>query len=60
MDGMFGDASEDVGQVSLRVDAVHLGGFDESVDAGGALASSIGPTKKKALIGFRGGRLGPG
>jgi len=24
MDGMFGDASEDVGQVDLRVDAVHL------------------------------------
>ncbi len=24
MDGMFGDASEDVGQVGLRVDAVHL------------------------------------
>jgi len=58
MDGVFGDASEDVGQVGLRVDAVHLCCFDDGVDAGGALASGVGPTKKiilPALAGFRGG-----
>jgi len=41
MDGVFGDAFEDVGQVGLRVDAVHLCCFDDGVDAGGALASGV-------------------
>jgi len=50
MDTVFGDASDDVGQVGLRVDAVHLCCFDDGVDAGGALASGVGPTKKMALI----------
>ena len=32
MDGVFGGASEDVGQVGLRVDAVHLGGLCRPVN----------------------------
>ncbi len=46
MDGMFGDAPEDVGEVGLRVDAVHLGSFGEGVDAGGALASGAGSAEE--------------
>jgi len=35
------DASEDVGQVGLRVEAVHLGGFGDGVDAGCSLTALV-------------------
>jgi hypothetical protein len=36
-----GDAREQVAQVGLRIDAVELGGLDQCVDGGGALAAVI-------------------
>ena len=39
---MLGDAGEHVGQPSLGVDIVELGGDDEAVQEGGALAAAIG------------------
>jgi len=33
----------------VRVDAVHLGGFDDGVDAGGALAAGIGAGEQIVL-----------
>jgi hypothetical protein len=33
---MIGKAGEDIGEPSLRVDAVELGGLDQRVDGGGA------------------------
>ena len=48
-DGMIGDACEDVGEVGLRVDAVHLGGLDDGVEAGGALAAGVGAAEEIVL-----------
>jgi hypothetical protein len=39
---MFGDAGQDVGEPGLRIDIVHLGGDDQAVHNGGALAASNG------------------
>ncbi len=39
---MLGDAGEGVGEPSLRIDVVHLGGDDQAVHDGGALAAAIG------------------
>ena len=39
---MVGQPGEDVGEPGLRVDVVELGGFDEGVDGGGALATVVG------------------
>ena len=39
---MRGDPGQDVGQPSLRIDAVHLGRDDEAVHGGGALTTAVG------------------
>ena len=39
---MLGNPGQDIGQPSLRVDIVHLGGDDETVHCGGALAAARG------------------
>ena len=39
---MLGDARENIGEPGLRIDVVHLGGDDEAVQDGGALAAAIG------------------
>ena len=36
-----GDVSKDVGEPSLRVDIVELGGADEAVDNGGSLGATV-------------------
>ena len=49
VDGMIGDAAEDVGEVGVRVEAVHPAGLDDGVEAGGALASGIGAAEEIVL-----------
>src|SRR4051812_42454195 len=39
---MYGDPAEHVGQPSLRIDSVQLGGDDERVHRRGALAAAVG------------------
>ena len=41
MRGMGGDAREDVGEPSLRIDVVELGGRDQSVNGSGATTSFV-------------------
>lgn len=41
IDGMLGDASDDVAQVGLGIKAVQFGGADQRVDGGAAFASTI-------------------
>ena len=41
-DRVLGDAGEDIGEPGLRIDVVHLGGDDQAVHQGGALAAAIG------------------
>ena len=38
---MLANAGEDFAQISLRLDAVHLGGSDQGVENGGPLASGV-------------------
>ena len=38
---MIGDAGEDVAEVGLGIDVVELGGLDQGVDGGGALATFV-------------------
>jgi hypothetical protein len=45
MSGIRGDAAEDVGQLSLRIDVVHLGCDDEAVHGGGSLTTAVGSAK---------------
>jgi NADPH:quinone reductase-like Zn-dependent oxidoreductase len=45
LDGMFSDAAENIGQVGLRIDAVHLCRFHNGVHAGGTLTASIRSTE---------------
>jgi hypothetical protein len=35
------DVGEDIGEPSLRIDIVELGGLDQRVDNGGALAAAL-------------------
>ena len=42
IDRVIGDASENVAQLRLGIKAVELGGFDQGVDGGGALAAGVG------------------
>src|SRR5262249_40109404 len=42
---MIGKAGEDIGEPSLRVDAVELGGLDQRVDGGGAAGAFVGAGK---------------
>ena len=39
---MLGDPGQDIGEPSLRIDAIHFGGDDEAVHGCGALASAVG------------------
>lgn len=50
---MIGDAGEDIGEPGLRIDIVELGGLDEGVDDGGALAAAIGAAEQPCLAAKR-------
>jgi hypothetical protein len=50
---MVGDAGEHVGEPSLGVDVVELGGGDRAVDDGGALTSTIGAGEQLRLAAER-------
>jgi hypothetical protein len=41
LDGMLGDAVQNVGEPGLRIDVVHLAGFDQGIDSSGATATSF-------------------
>ena len=57
MDGMICDASENVGQIGLRIDAGHLRRFDDGVDTSGALSAGIGATEEVILRPRTGARM---
>ena len=42
IDGMLGDASDDVAEVGLGIKAIQFGGTNESVDCGPAFAAAVG------------------
>ena len=42
---VVGDATEDFGEPSLRVDAVEFGGFDQGEGSGGGLSTALRPGK---------------
>ena len=46
---MIGDACEDIGEPSLRIDIVELRGLDQGIDDGGALAAAIRATEQPRL-----------
>ena len=46
---MIRDTSENIGQLGLRIDAAHLCGFDDGIDASGALSADIGGTEEIIL-----------
>jgi hypothetical protein len=46
---MIGDPGEYLAQVGLRVQAVQLGGADQAVERGGALAAGVGTREQKIL-----------
>ncbi len=46
---MIGDAREDIGELGLRIDIVELGGLEQRVDDGGALAAAIRATEQPRL-----------
>ena len=50
---MVGDAVDHLAQISLRIGAVELGGFDERVRRGGALAAGIGAGEQIVLAAER-------
>ena len=39
--GMIGKPGQDVSEPSLRIDVVHLAGFDPGIDGGGTMAASV-------------------
>ena len=43
---MIRDASENIGQIGLRIDAAHLCSFDDGVNTSGALSTGIGATEE--------------
>src|SRR5580692_4637746 len=43
---MIGDASENVGQIGVRIDAAHPCRFDNGVDTSSALSTGIGATEE--------------
>ena len=45
-DRVVSNAVEDIGQIGLRIDAAHLGGFKDGVDTGGALSPGVGATEQ--------------
>jgi hypothetical protein len=42
VDGVVGDAAEEIAQIGLGIEAVQLGGLDEGVDSRGPFAAGIG------------------
>jgi len=42
INGVVGDAGEDVAQVSFRVEADQLGRADQAVESGGTLTAGVG------------------
>ena len=46
---MIGNTGKHVAQISFRVEAIHLGGFDEGVHRGSSHAAGIGAGKKIIL-----------
>jgi hypothetical protein len=53
IDGMVGDAGENVAQIGLRVESAHLGGLDEGIHRCRANAAGIGAGKKVVFPGHR-------
>jgi hypothetical protein len=47
---MIRQSHEDVGEPSLRIDVVELGGMDQRIDRGGAAAAVIGPGRQGAKV----------
>src|ERR1700691_2326931 len=47
VDGVVCDTGEHLSQIRLRVQAIELGGADETVERGGPLASRIGACEEK-------------
>jgi hypothetical protein len=39
--GVLGDAAQNVGQPSLRIDVIHLGGRDQRHHDGGAIGAAV-------------------
>jgi hypothetical protein len=46
---MIGDATQDVGEPGLWVDAVELGGLDQREHRSGALAAAVGASEQPGL-----------
>src|SRR5215467_4003108 len=46
---MISDLCKDVGEVSLRIDAIHLAGLGDGVDTCGASAAGVGTTEEIVL-----------
>jgi len=44
-----GELADGVRQVGFRVEAVQLGGLDQGVEDGGALATCVGPDEQEVL-----------
>jgi hypothetical protein len=53
------DAGEYVGEPSLRIDVVELGGLDQRVHHGGALAAAVGAGEQPRLAAKRDAAQGP-
>ena len=43
---VVGDAGEHVAEVGFWIEAVELGGLDQGIEGGGAIAAGVGPGKK--------------
>jgi len=48
-DRMISDLCEEIGEIGLRIDAIHLAGLGDGVDAGGALAAGVGAAEEIVL-----------
>jgi hypothetical protein len=46
---MGGDACKDVGEPSLRIDTIHLGGDDQAIHGRGALSATIRSAEQPRL-----------
>lgn len=49
IDGMLGNASDDVAQVGLGIKTIQFGGANQSVDSGPAFAAAVGTEVKEVL-----------
>jgi hypothetical protein len=47
IDGMLGDASDDLAQVGLGIKAIQFGGANQGVDRGAAFAAAVGTKCRK-------------